>query len=119
MNLATEKLDSFSPKEGFASEQVLEAVKEAGLPSGREQKQSDYAKQVAEERKCTSYTPDLVCGATVPLLIYFNGGVCDWFAVSFGSHGASPLAFVSAQLFLTFTGYLVGWGFYVRGFLNL
>lgn len=52
VNLATEKLTVF-PKEGFASEQVLETVKEAGYQAVEkgEQKQSDYAKQVAEKEE--------------------------------------------------------------------
>ncbi len=52
VNLATEKL-TVLPKEGFASEQVLEAVKEAGYQAAEkgEQKQSDYAKQVAEKKE--------------------------------------------------------------------
>ena len=80
VNLATEKL-TVLPKEGFASEQVLEAVKEAGY-------------QAAEN------------GEHCATSLYFNGEH-DWFAVSFlfGSHDASHCFCISAA-FPYFTGYL-------------
>ena len=72
VNLATEKLTVF-PKEGFTSEQVLEAVKEAGYQAAEkgEQKPSDYAKQVAEKKENVRHMARRIwfaVGVTIPLL---------------------------------------------------
>lgn len=123
VNLATEKLTVF-PKEGFASEQVLDAVKEAGYQATEkgEQRQSDYAKQVAEKQEnvrkmaCQIW---FATGATVPLLYISMGSMIGLPFPSFLDHTVHPIAFVSAQLFLTLPAIWVGWGFYVRGFRNL
>ena len=123
VNLATEKLTVF-PKEGFASEQVLEAVKEAGYQAAEkgEQKQSDYAKQVAEKKENVRHMARRIwfaVGATVPLLYISMGSMIGLPFPSFFDHTVHPIAFVSAQLFLTLPAIWVGWGFYVRGFRNL
>lgn len=123
VNLATEKLAVF-PKEGFASEQVLEAVKEAGYQAAEkgEQKQSDYAKQVAEKKENVRHMARRIwfaVGATVPLLYISMGSMIGLPFPSFLDHTVHPIAFVSAQLFLTLPAIWVGWGFYVRGFRNL
>lgn len=123
VNLATEKL-TVLPKEGFASEQVLEAVKEAGYQAAEkgEQKQSDYAKQVAEKKEKVRQMASQIwfaAGATVPLLYISMGSMIGLPFPSFLDHTVHPIAFVSAQLFLTLPAIWVGWGFYVRGFRNL
>lgn len=123
VNLATEKL-TVLPKEGFASEQVLEAVKEAGYQAAEkgEQKQSDYAKQVAEKKEKVRQMASQIrfaAGATVPLLYISMGSMIGLPVPSFLDHMVHPIAFVSAQLFLTLPAIWVGWGFYVRGFRNL
>lgn len=123
VNLATEKL-TVLPKEGFASEQVLEAVKEAGYQAAEkgEQKQSDYAKQVAEKKEKVRQMASQIrfaAGATVPLLYISMGSMIGLPFPSFLDHMMHPIAFVSAQLFLTLPAIWVGWGFYVRGFRNL
>ena len=123
VNLATEKL-AVLPKEGFASEQVLEAVKEAGYQAAEkgEQKQSDYAKQVAEKKEKVRQMASQIwfaAGATVPLLYISMGSMIGLPFPSFLDHTVHPIAFVSAQLFLTLPAIWVGWGFYVRGFRNL
>ena len=123
VNLATEKLTVF-PKEGFTSEQVLEAVKEAGYQAVEkgEQKPSDYAKQVAEKKEKVRQMASQIwfaAGATVPLLYISMGSMIGLPFPSFLDHMMHPIAFVSAQLFLTLPAIWVGWGFYVRGFRNL
>ena len=123
VNLATEKL-TVLPKEGFASEQVLEAVKEAGYQAAEkgEQKQSDYAKQVAEKKEKVRQMASQIwfaAGATVPLLYISMGSMIGLPFPSFLDYMVYPIAFVSAQLFLTLPAIWVGWGFYVRGFRNL
>ena len=58
-------------------------------------------------------------GATVPLLYISMGSMIGLPFPSFLDHTVHPIAFVSAQLFLTLPAIWVGWGFYVRGFRNL
>ena len=123
VNLATEKLTVF-PKEGFASEQVLEAVKEAGYQAVEkgEQKQSDYAKQAAEKEETVRQMARQIwfaAGATVPLLYISMGSMIGLPFPSFLDHMTHPIAFVVAQFFLTLPAIWVGRGFYVRGFRNL
>ena len=123
VNLATEKLTVF-PKEGFASEQVLDAVKEAGYQATEkgEQRRSDYAKQVAEKQEnvrkmaCQIW---FAAGATVPLLYISMGSMIGLPLPSFLDHMTHPIAFVLAQFFLTLPAIWVGRDFYVRGFRNL
>ena len=123
VNLATEKLTVF-PKEGFASEQVLDAVKEAGYQATEkgEQRRSDYAKQVAEKQEnvrkmaCQIW---FAAGTTVPLLYISMGSMIGLPLPSFLDHMTHPIAFVLAQFFLTLPAIWVGRGFYVRGFRNL
>ena len=123
VNLATEKLTVF-PKEGFASEQVLEAVKEAGYQAVEkgEQKQSDYEKQAAEKEETVRKMARQIwfaAGATVPLLYISMGSMIGLPLPSFLGHMTHPIAFVLAQFFLTLPAIWVGRGFYVRGFRNL
>ena len=123
VNLATEKLTVF-PKEGFASEQVLETVKEAGYQAVEkgEQKQSDYAKQVAEKEETVRKMARQIwfaAGATVPLLYISMGSMIGLPLPSFLGHMTHPIACVLVQFFLTLPAIWVGRGFYVRGFRNL
>ncbi|WP_150203288.1 heavy metal translocating P-type ATPase [Streptococcus constellatus] len=123
VNLATEKL-TVLPKEGFASEQVLEAVKEAGYQAAEkgEQKQSDYAKQVAEKKENVRHMARRIwfaVGVTIPLLYISMGSMIGLPLPAFLDSRAHPITFVLAQLFLTLPAIWVGWGFYVRGFRNL
>ena len=79
VNLATEKLTVF-PKEGFASEQVFDAVKEAGYQAVEkgEQRQSDYAKQVAEKKENVRHMARRIwfaTGVTIPLLYISMGSM--------------------------------------------
>ena len=99
VNLATEKLTVF-PKEGFASEQVLDAVKEAGYQAVEkgEQKQSDYAKQAAEKEETVRQMARQIwfaAGATVPLL-YISMGSMIAVALLFRSHDASHCLCIGA-----------------------
>ena len=102
MNLATEKLTVF-PKEGFASEQVLEAVKEAGYQAVEkgEQKQSDYEKQAAEKEETVRKMARQIwfaAGATVPLLYISMGSMIGLPLPSFlvWSHDASHCLCIGA-----------------------
>lgn len=100
VNLATEKLTVF-PKEGFASEQVLDAVKEAGYQATEkgEQRQSDYAKQVAEKQENVRKMARQIwfaAGATVPLLYISMGSMIGLPLPSFLDHMTHPIVFVLA-----------------------
>lgn len=123
VNLATEKLTVF-PKEGFASEQVLEAVKEAGYQAAEkgEQKQSDYAKQVAEKKENVRHMARRIwfaVGVTIPLLYISMGSMIGLPLPAFLDSRAHPITFVLAQLLLTLPAIGIGRGFYTRGFRNL
>ena len=123
VNLATEKL-TVLPKEGFASEQVLEAVKEAGYQAAEkgEQKQSDYAKQVAEKKENVRHMARRIwfaVGVTIPLLYISMGSMIGLPLPAFLDSRAHPITFVLAQLLLTLPAIGIGRGFYTRGFRNL
>lgn len=123
VNLATEKLTVF-PKEGFTSEQVLEAVKEAGYQAAEkgEQKPSDYAKQVAEKKENVRHMARriwFVVGVTIPLLYMSMGSMIGLPLPAFLDSRAHPTTFVLVQLLLTLPAIGIGRGFYTRGFRNL
>ncbi|MDK8091529.1 heavy metal translocating P-type ATPase [Streptococcus intermedius] len=123
VNLATEKLTVF-PKEGFASEQVLEAVKEAGYQAVEkgEQKPSDYAKQVAEKKENVRHMARRIwfaVGVTIPLLYMSMGSMIGLPLPAFLDSRAHPIIFVLTQLLLTLPAIGIGRGFYTRGFRNL
>ena len=123
VNLATEKLTVF-PKEGFASEQVLEAVKEAGYQAVEkgEQKPSDYAKQVAEKKENVRHMARRIwfaVGVTIPLLYMSMGSMIGLPLPAFLDSRAHPITFVLAQLLLTLPAIGIGRSFYTRGFRNL
>ena len=123
VNLATEKLTVF-PKEGFASEQVLEAVKEAGYQAVEkgEQRQSDYAKQVAEKKENVRHMARRIwfaAGVTIPLLYMSMGSMIGLPLPAFLDSRAHPITFVLAQLLLTLPAIGIGRSFYTRGFRNL
>lgn len=123
VNLATEKLTVF-PKEGFTSEQVLEAVKEAGYQAVEkgEQRQSDYAKQVAEKKENVRHMARRIwfaAGVTIPLLYMSMGSMIGLPLPAFLDSRAHPITFVLVQLLLTLPAIGIGRGFYTRGFRNL
>ena len=123
VNLATEKLTVF-PKEGFTSEQVLEAVKEAGYQAVEkgEQRQSDYAKQVAEKKENVRHMARRIwfaVGVTIPLLYMSMGSMIGLPLPAFLDSRAHPITFVLVQLLLTLPAIGIGRGFYTRGFRNL
>lgn len=123
VNLATEKLTVF-PKEGFASEQVFDVVKEAGYQAVEkgEQRQSDYAKQVAEKKENVRHMARRIwfaTGVTIPLLYISMGSMIGLPLPAFLDSRAHPIIFVLAQLLLTLPAIGIGRGFYTRGFRNL
>ncbi|RSJ13917.1 heavy metal translocating P-type ATPase [Streptococcus intermedius] len=123
VNLATEKLTVF-PKEGFTSEQVLEAVKEAGYQAVEkgEQKPSDYAKQVAEKKENVRHLTRRIwfaVGVTIPLLYISMGSMIGLPLPAFLDSRAHPITFVLVLLLLTLPAIGIGRGFYTRGFRNL
>ena len=123
VNLATEKLTVF-PKEGFASEQVFDVVKEAGYQAVEkgEQRQSDYAKQVAEKKENVRHMARRIwfaTGVTIPLLYISMGSMIGLPLPAFLDSRAHPIIFVLAQLLLTLPAIGIGRSFYTRGFRNL
>ncbi|MGT2820297.1 heavy metal translocating P-type ATPase [Streptococcus intermedius] len=123
VNLATEKLTVF-PKEGFASEQVFDAVKAAGYQAVEkgEQRQSDYAKQVVEKKENVRHMARRIwfaAGVTIPLLYISMGSMIGLPLPAFLDSRAHPITFVLVQLLLTLPAIGIGRGFYTRGFRNL
>ncbi|MGT2779409.1 heavy metal translocating P-type ATPase [Streptococcus intermedius] len=123
VNLATEKLTVF-PKEGFTSEQVFDVVKEAGYQAVEkgEQRQSDYAKQVAEKKENVRHMARRIwfaVGVTIPLLYISMGSMIGLPLPAFLDSRAHPITFVLAQLLLTLPAIGIGRSFYTRGFRNL
>lgn len=123
VNLATEKLTVF-PKEGFTSEQVFDVVKEAGYQAVEkgEQRQSDYAKQVAEKKENVRHMARRIwfaVGVTIPLLYISMGSMIGLPLPAFLDSRAHPITFVLVQLLLTLPAIGIGRGFYTRGFRNL
>ncbi|KJU96261.1 copper-transporting ATPase [Streptococcus gordonii] len=123
VNLATERL-SLIPKEGFDSQQVLDAVAEAGYQA--EEKGKDRPSDVNEEaaikaqelRKKKQELLILLL-TTLPLLYISMGSMVGLPFPSFLDHMLHPLVFVLSQLLLTLPAVWIGRGFYQRGFRNL
>ena len=123
VNLATERL-SLVPKEGFDSQQVLDAVAEAGYQA--EEKGKDRPSDVNEEAVIKAQELQkkkqelLILLLTVlPLLYISMGSMIGLPLPSFLDHIAHPLVFVLSQLLLTLPAVWIGRGFYQRGFRNL
>ena len=123
VNLATERL-SLLPKAGFDSQQVLDAVAEAGYHA--EEKGKDKPSDVSEEavikaQKLQKKKQELLILliTALPLLYISMGSMVGLPLPSFLDHMAHPLVFVLSQLLLTLPAVWIGRGFYQRGFRNL
>lgn len=123
VNLATERL-SLLPKAGFDSQQVLDAVAEAGYQA--EEKGKDRPSDVSEEAamKAQEFQKKkqellILLITALPLLYISMGSMIGLPLPSFLDHMAHPLVFVLSQLFLTLPAVWIGRGFYQRGFRNL
>ena len=123
VNLATERL-SLLPKAGFDSQQVLDAVAEAGYHAEEKgkDKPSDVSKEaVIKAQKLQKKKQELLILliTALPLLYISMGSMVGLPLPSFLDHMAHPLVFVLSQLLLTLPAVWIGRGFYQRGFLNL
>lgn len=123
VNLATERL-SLLPKEGFDSQQVLDAVAEAGYQAEEkgERQQAEYARDAVAKAAVLDKKKrqiQLLFTATLPLLYISMGSMVGLPQPSFLDHTQAPLTFVLAQLLLTLPALWVGRGFYQRGVRNL
>lgn len=123
VNLATERL-SLVPKEGFDSQQVLDAVAEAGYQA--EEKGKDRPSDVNEEAAMKAQELErkkqellILLLTALPLLYISMGSMVGLPLPSFLDHMAHPLVFVLSQLLLTLPAVWIGRGFYQRGFRNL
>ncbi len=123
VNLATERL-SLLPKAGFDSQQVLDAVAEAGYHA--EEKGKDKPSDVSEEavikaQKLQKKKQELLILliTALPLLYISMGSMVGLPLPSFLDHMVHPLVFVLSQLLLTLPAVWIGRGFYQRGFRNL
>ena len=123
VNLATERL-SLLPKAGFDSQQVLDAVAEAGYQA--EEKGKNKPSDVSEEavikaQKLQKKKQQLLILllTALPLLYISMGSMVGLPLPSFLDHMAHPLVFVLSQLLLTLPAVWIGRGFYQRGFRNL
>ena len=123
VNLATERL-SLLPKAGFDSQQVLDAVAEAGYQA--EEKGKDRPSHVNEEAAMKAHELRkkkqellILLVTTLPLLYISMGSMIGLPLPSFLNHMAHPLVFVLSQLLLTLPAVWIGRGFYQRGFRNL
>ena len=123
VNLATERL-SLVPKAGFDSQQVLDAVAEAGYQA--EEKGKDRPSDVNEEAAIKAQELRkkkqellILLVTTLPLLYISMGSMIGLPLPSFLDHMAHPLVFVLSQLVLTLPAVWIGRGFYQRGFRNL
>lgn len=123
VNLATERL-SLLPKAGFDSQQVLDAVAEAGYQA--EEKGKNKPSDVNEEAVARAQALRrkkqelLILLLTVlPLLYISMGSMVGLPLPSFLDHMKHPLLFVLSQLLLTLPAVWIGRGFYQRGFRNL
>ena len=123
VNLATERL-SLLPKEGFDSQQVLDAVAEAGYQA--EEKGKDRPSDVSEEAAMRAQELErkkrqllILLVTALPLLYISMGSMIGLPLPSFLDHMAHPLVFVLSQLLLTLPAVWIGRGFYQRGFRNL
>jgi len=123
VNLATERL-SLLPKAGFDSQQVLDAVAEAGYQAEEkgERQQAEYARDAVAKAAVLDKKKrqiQLLFTATLPLLYISMGSMVGLPQPSFLDHTQAPLTFVLAQLLLTLPALWVGRGFYQRGVRNL
>ena len=123
VNLATERL-SLLPKAGFDSQQVLDAVAEAGYQA--EEKGKDRPSDVSEEAAMKAQELQkkkqqllILLLTALPLLYISMGSMIGLPMPSFLDHMAHPLVFVLSQLLLTLPAVWIGRGFYQRGFRNL
>ena len=123
VNLATERL-SLVPKEGFDSQQVLDAVAEAGYQA--EEKGKDRPSHVSEEAVARAQALRrkkqellILLLTSLPLLYISMGSMIGLPLPSFLDHMKHPLVFVLSQLLLTLPAVWIGRGFYQRGFRNL
>lgn len=123
VNLATERL-SLLPKAGFDSQQLLDAVAEAGYQA--EEKGKDKPSDVSEEavikaQKLQKKKQELLILliTALPLLYISMGSMVGLPLPSFLDHMAHPLVFILSQLLLTLPAVWIGRGFYQRGFRNL
>lgn len=123
VNLATERL-SLLPKAGFDSQQVLDAVAEAGYQA--EEKGKDRPSDVNEEAAMKAQELQqkkqqllILLLTALPLLYISMGSMVGLPLPSFLDHMAHPLVFVLSQLLLTLPAVWIGRGFYQRGFRNL
>jgi len=123
VNLATERL-SLLPKAGFDSQQVLDAVAEAGYQA--EEKGKDRPSDVSEEAEIKAQKLQkkkqellILLITALPLLYISMGSMVGLPLPSFLDHMAHPLVFVMSQLLLTLPAVWIGRGFYQRGFRNL
>ena len=123
VNLATERL-SLVPKEGFDSQQVLDAVAEAGYQAEEKGKDrpsdvNEEAAMKAKELKRKKQELLILLATALPLLYISMGSMVGLPLPSFLYHMAHPLFFVLSQLLLTLPAVWIGRGFYQRGFRNL
>jgi len=123
VNLATERL-SLLPKAGFDSQQVLDAVAEAGYQA--EEKGKDRPSDVSEEAEIKAQKLQkkkqellILLLTALPLLYISMGSMVGLPLPSFLDHMKHPLVFVLSQLLLTLPAVWIGRGFYQRGFRNL
>ncbi len=123
VNLATERL-SLVPKAGFDSQQVLDAVAEAGYQAEEKgiAKPSDVNEEAVARvqilrRKKQELLILLI--TALPLLYISMGSMVGLPLPSFLDHMKHPLLFVLSQLLLTLPAVWIGRGFYQRGFRNL
>lgn len=123
VNLATERL-SLLPKAGFDSQQVLDAVAEAGYQA--EEKGKDRPSDVSEEAEIKAQKLQkkkqellILLITALPLLYISMGSMVGLPLPSFLDHMAHPLVFILSQLLLTLPAVWIGRGFYQRGFRNL
>lgn len=123
VNLATERL-SLVPKEGFDSQQVLDAVAEAGYQAEEKGKDrpsdvNEEAAMKAQELRRKKQELLILLVTALPLLYISMGSMVGLPLPSFLDHMAYPLVFVLSQLLLTLPAVWIGRGFYQRGFRNL
>ncbi len=123
VNLATERL-SLVPKEGFDSQQVLDAVAEAGYQAEEKGKNkpsdvNEEAAMKAQELQKKKQQLLILLVTSLPLLYVSMGSMVGLPLPSFLDHMAHPLVFVLSQLLLTLAAVWIGRGFYQRGFRNL
>ena len=123
VNLATERL-SLLPKAGFDSQQVLDAVAEAGYQAEEKEKDrpsdvSEEAAMKAKELKRKKQELLILLVTALPLLYISMGSMVGLPLPRFLDHMAHPLVFVLSQLLLTLPAVWIGRGFYQRGFSNL